>query len=222
MAAVQEDENGCWLYKGVGDRYGAVNLSKGKNQLAHRFSYIHFKGPIPPGLFICHKCDVRGCVNPDHLYAGTHEDNTRDIVDRKRFGRRIPTLPKVVRSRANRYKQRFLTSAERKQMVEEYLAGKYTQQELAKRYHLTQSTVSRNIREWKKPNDTNGKRREGHYRRKLEPDAYDKIRAEYGDGTGITQTELAAKFGIDQTYVSAIIKRKTRRDLAIAAVNQET
>jgi hypothetical protein len=70
-------ESGCWLWTGVernGKGYGRFFFD-GKNRLAHRWSYEHFKGPIPKGLELDHLCRVRGCVNPDHLEAVTHKEN---------------------------------------------------------------------------------------------------------------------------------------------------
>lgn len=58
-------------------------------RLAHRMSYDCFIAPIPDGMLICHKCDNRKCVNPDHLFVGTQSDNRNDMyakgrgVDRK-------------------------------------------------------------------------------------------------------------------------------------------
>lgn len=77
--------DGCWEWKGlimeVG--YGAHSI-KGKACYAHRFSYeLHF-GEIPNGKLICHSCDNRKCVNPSHLFVGSHLDNTKDMIDKKR------------------------------------------------------------------------------------------------------------------------------------------
>jgi hypothetical protein len=68
----------CWLWKPLGSTggYGSFSLN-GKPRLAHRVSYEHFTGPIPPGYDIDHQCDVRNCVRPDHLRARTRADNTR-------------------------------------------------------------------------------------------------------------------------------------------------
>ena len=81
---------GCWLYTGHVDKdgYGRVIIAR-KHHKAHRFFYEALVGPIPEGKIICHKCDVRCCVNPQHHYPGTREDNSRDAVVRGRlFGRR--------------------------------------------------------------------------------------------------------------------------------------
>jgi len=63
--------------------YGQIS-SAGVQVYAHRLSYAAYRGPIPVGLFVCHKCDVRTCVNPDHLFLGSAEDNAQD---RERKGR---------------------------------------------------------------------------------------------------------------------------------------
>ena len=79
----------CWLWTGAkGPKgYGQSNLRFGDcvEHRAHRIAWRLYKGPIPKGLLVCHHCDKPSCVNPDHLFLGTHFDNIHDCI---RKGRR--------------------------------------------------------------------------------------------------------------------------------------
>lgn len=81
-------EAGCWIWIGraIGSGYGNIRVLN-KQILAHRYSYMLFNGEIPFGLQVCHKCDVRLCVNPEHLFLGTAKDNA---LDRESKGRNKP------------------------------------------------------------------------------------------------------------------------------------
>lgn len=83
------DDNGCWIWtmSKYPTGYGHLNwLGKGAGDYAHRVSWQIANGRgIPAGLFICHKCDVPACVNPDHLFLGTPKDNTQDAIRKGRF-----------------------------------------------------------------------------------------------------------------------------------------
>ena len=78
----------CWEWRAskVTSGYGQIKGQApfGKRLKAHRVSYEIHKGPIPDGMFVMHTCDNPGCVNPDHLRAGTHSDNMRDMASKKR------------------------------------------------------------------------------------------------------------------------------------------
>lgn len=72
-----------WIGASNDDGYGHCRF-RGKTELAHRVAFILMNGDIPADLHILHHCDNRKCVNPDHLYAGTHLDNMRDMMRRSR------------------------------------------------------------------------------------------------------------------------------------------
>ena len=77
--SVPEPMSGCWLWTGAmaGPGYGHLRF-EGEPWYAHRLSWCAFKGPIPAGFWILHRCDVPSCVNPDHLFVGTAKDNAQD------------------------------------------------------------------------------------------------------------------------------------------------
>lgn len=82
----------CWEWTGgkTYDGYGRICLVGDRvrrNLLAHRASWIIAHGPIPSGLQVCHRCDVRTCVNPEHLYLGTNWENAMDCIGKGRAKR---------------------------------------------------------------------------------------------------------------------------------------
>lgn len=84
----KEDENGCLIWqRAVGSHgYGVFSLH-GKLELAHRYAYEREYGALPEKRYSCHKCDVRLCVKPAHLFPGTCKDNMQDAL-RKGKGKR--------------------------------------------------------------------------------------------------------------------------------------
>ena len=79
-------DTNCWLWEGAtyANGYGWIKCF-GKVVSAHRLAYELYKGPIPAGAQILHSCDIKRCVNPDHLRAGTHAENMAEASDRGRM-----------------------------------------------------------------------------------------------------------------------------------------
>lgn len=102
---IPEPMSGCWLWTGaLIFGYGAIYF-EGKQHRAHRISWRLYRGEIPEGLSVLHKCDTPCCVNPDHLFLGTHADNMRDKAVKKRscLGDKNPSrrFPENVRGEKN-------------------------------------------------------------------------------------------------------------------------
>jgi len=91
-------DTGCWECSGWKDRSGYVSFYSNS---AHRISYNIYKGNIPDGLLVCHSCDNPCCVNPDHLWIGTNQDNMDDMVRKGRTlkGDRNPSCRPEVRKK---------------------------------------------------------------------------------------------------------------------------
>ena len=78
-------ESGCWLYQGTTNYKGYAQVFvRGKRHMIHRWAYSTKHGPIPKGMQACHKCDQRTCYNPDHIFAGTNQDNCKDMAAKGR------------------------------------------------------------------------------------------------------------------------------------------
>lgn len=80
-----EPNTGCWLWTENLNQwgYGKICIQK-KHWIAHRAAYTIFNGKIPNGILVLHKCDTRACVNPNHLFLGTNQDNMFDMVKKGR------------------------------------------------------------------------------------------------------------------------------------------
>jgi hypothetical protein len=82
---IPEPFSGCWLWTAAWNPqgYGQFTMPK-RPQLAHRMAWTFYKGEIPTGVHVLHKCDTPACVNPDHLFLGSHQDNMTDAYRKGR------------------------------------------------------------------------------------------------------------------------------------------
>lgn len=80
-----EKTKSCWIWKAaLTNGYGVFGIGGQSIEKAHRIVWILKRGPIPKGMFVCHRCDVRACVKPAHLFLGTVYDNNDDMIAKGR------------------------------------------------------------------------------------------------------------------------------------------
>lgn len=125
----------CWLWRGYRDKAGYGIFSfRGRNVGAHRAAWGFYRGEIGDRkLHVCHKCDNPPCVNPDHLFVGTHKDNMADMIAKGRA--RHPS-----HSRGGEQSGRSKLTNE---LVRQILASRDGVREIARRLGVSHSTVSR-------------------------------------------------------------------------------
>lgn len=123
----------CWLRQGKlrSDGYATVTY-KGRNQLTHRVAYQLAYGPISNDIKVLHRCDVRNCVRPDHLFLGTLADNIHDMIAKGR--------DRKVRGEDQHAAR--LTTGQVLTIRARYAAGHETQEEIARDYGVATVTIS--------------------------------------------------------------------------------
>ena len=143
---VEKRPNGCWIWIGSRNRrgYGIVRMD-GKLGTSHRKSWRLFRGEIGD-LFVCHRCDVRACVNPDHLFLGTQKDNVRDAIRKGRMatGERhgTHTKPRSI-CRGGRNHSAKLMDSEVSELKKVVLHARKPQWMIGALYGVTQASISR-------------------------------------------------------------------------------
>ncbi len=133
LSGFEKNNNDCWVWLGAKQPtgYGLLWVSNTKKyEKTHRLSYKFFHGKIPDGICVCHKCDNPSCINPEHLFLGTHADNASDKISKGRqkigsqHGRAILKENQILK-------------------IRETYKGEYGQlSELAKKYHVTPQSIS--------------------------------------------------------------------------------
>ncbi len=143
-----QKEDGCWRWlSSLNPRNGYGQFTIGPRRCrklvtAHRLAWVLSHGSIPDGLCVLHHCDMPACVNPDHLFLGTQDDNMADAAAKGRL--RVPR-------RRNRHVK--------PELITRYLAGDGTQAELATEYGVAPLTAHRWLRGYHPPHSRPAHRR---------------------------------------------------------------
>lgn len=139
-----EPNSGCWLWTGAPVRkgYGRIHVGgrrpKGRDILAHRFSWAVSWGPIPNGAWVLHRCDNPPCVNPDHLFLGDHVANMADMAAK---GRAVNTP-----HRGEEQIQAKLSDSAVNRIRTLYASGQATQRGLAAQYGVSKTLIGNVVR----------------------------------------------------------------------------
>lgn len=140
-----EPNSGCWLWTGNANGagkwiYGTLSVKR-KTIRSHRFAWLFFRGPIPVGMDVLHKCDVTLCANPDHLFLGTDLDNQRDMIKKGRDSKRRA----LIRGSSN-YGAKLA-----EQQILAILSDNRRQKEIASEYGVSKSCIAmiKKKRNWK-------------------------------------------------------------------------
>jgi predicted XRE-type DNA-binding protein len=219
---INKIENGCWLWTGEIASHGGGILRIGNNQQlsAYRLSYEIYTGEIPGDLCVCHSCDIRACVNPQHLWLGTQQENIQDALQKGRMN--------------NRGENNARSKLQEDQVIEIitlYKTGNYSQQQLGDMFGVAHTIISGIItgKNWKhldidrsfrkgrgSSGDKNGtrlhpetvKHGEDHPSTKIS----DYIVAEIKNlSPQYSQREIAKMFGVSQSQVGRIIRGEMRK-----------
>jgi DNA-binding transcriptional regulator YiaG len=168
----------CWVWIG-GLKWNGYGYAY--NTSAHRYAYAITFGPIPKGLCVCHKCDNRACVRPDHLFLGTQKENLRDMLDKGRSP--------IVK----------LKEEDVRAIIQ--LSSTHTYKQIAEKFNISTSSVGEIMRgaSWKKVTG-------GLHRRKkmgkLTPE--DVVEIKRLRALRVKQKEVAARFKVTREMIRLI------------------
>jgi len=183
----------CWEWqRGIRPNgYGQFYMN-GKSISSHRASWIIHKGPIPKGMCVCHKCDNRKCVNPDHLWIGTYKDNGQDMAKKGRSCTGLKNANGKIDTKLY------------KEILNKYKSG-INQYALAKEYKVKQACIYRILRKFIAPlENTHG---ENNGMSKLTKEIVIELRRLHKDGASFYS--LSKKLKVNITTIERAIKGKT-------------
>lgn len=187
-------ESGCWLWTGtIAENTIGYGLAGFRNytRSAHRLAYELYIGPIPDGMHVLHKCDVPSCVNPNHLWLGTHRDNMRDMVRKGRARNSGLGLPGETNGNSKLTEEK----------VRAIYVAKESEHVLAQKYGISRPMVSKIRRDefWTHitKNLTSGRVVGKYAKNKLTACQIQEIKVSTESGAS-----LARKFGVSDALIS--------------------
>lgn len=200
------EADGCWpwtsnLFTGG---YGAFAPGDGSRGYAHRFAYEISIGEIPAKTCVCHRCDNPGCVNPAHLFLGSHAEN---MADKARKGRA---------PRGTQHWSAVLDDQKVLDIRQKYSTGQFSQEGLGALFGVSKTTINKvvNALNWTHLQGCTvripGRPTEGvrHFNAVLEESQVIEIRNKYATGD-FTHAELGRLFGVGRNAIQGIVNRKT-------------
>lgn len=137
-------EGGCWICTYSPDSGGYPQIKvKGKAYKVSRISYALFVGPIPEKMFVCHSCDNRKCINPEHLWLGTHKENMDDMANK---GRKITSVGDKNGARLHPDRLRKKLTKEQVIYIRMWAGEGFSNVKIAKSFFISDSHISRIVR----------------------------------------------------------------------------
>jgi predicted transcriptional regulator len=203
--------DGCWPWlAGKSAGYGSFRITEKLAVVASRFSWELINGPIPEGLFVCHRCDNPPCVNPAHLFLGDHKANANDMVSKGRgilpgqswFEMHPEAVPRGARNGQSK-----LTEDNVMEIRRRYAEDNVSMSKIGKEMGVSQSLVSSIVRgeKWAHIKNTRPTKRVDL---RLSDEDVKTIRRRVAAGE--MQKTLAAEFGVCSATVSEIVRLKKR------------
>lgn len=133
---------GCWLWRAAKTScgYGHIGIGKKRTENAQRVAWRLTFGAIPSGMYVLHHCDNRLCVNPDHLFLGTHRDN---MIDMARKGRdAVHANPDTCSQKGEGNGNSKLSTDQVQQIRKLYDTGSWTRLALARKFGVARVTIA--------------------------------------------------------------------------------